>query len=248
MLRTMERTIIDKIGRGFVYTSPEDCIIVGMGARPEVDVGISGSLLSSAPLFHQVRKVGLCRLLQNDMGLATRRIQLGCSSRVSKILDSCTPNDLLSGAEELILNKRTESCEEIRIAILNKLRNSLWHKSVYLCMLCKEKSSKHMYILQIITFKFNRSRRLRNVRTNISHLLLYLLRHQAPSLPSAVQLRHYALANDRLCRHVRHCEPRSSEVIHCKLTSWSTRIRSHPSLFEVGSCLIRGTRSQGRGF
>jgi hypothetical protein len=38
MLRTMERTIMERVGRGVVYTSVDDCVIVGIGGRSVVGV------------------------------------------------------------------------------------------------------------------------------------------------------------------------------------------------------------------
>ena len=93
-----------------MYASPEDCIMVGIGGRPEAGGCNSCSPLSSAPFVHQGTKVGLWRLLQRDRRLDTRRIAFDSRSGLSCTPDSCTPKDLLgrallSGVETLILRK-----------------------------------------------------------------------------------------------------------------------------------------------
>lgn len=90
-MRTIERTIIESVGSGVVYTSPDGCIMVGIGGRSDPVFGVPGL---SSPLLQRDVKLGRCWLPPNDIRLNTRRTTLGCVVSSSSSAESWTPNDL----------------------------------------------------------------------------------------------------------------------------------------------------------
>ena len=95
-LRTIERTIMDRVGRGVVYTSPDEGVIVGMGGRSDVGVSSFGvASLSSRP----PRRGEELGWYLNGIRRRTRRNKVGSVVVASLSLGgSCTPNDLLGTA------------------------------------------------------------------------------------------------------------------------------------------------------
>jgi hypothetical protein len=77
--RTIESTIMDSIGSGVVYVSPEDCMTVGTGGRPAV-LGVEVDSKEPSPLASlriENRELVLFRKLLKDIRPRILRAMLG---------------------------------------------------------------------------------------------------------------------------------------------------------------------------
>lgn len=86
---------MDRTGRGVMYASPDDCIIVGIAGRSVVGVP-SASPSFVITLLQRAAKLGLCWLFPNETRPKIRRAVL-CSGMSSSRADPSDPNTRLGG-------------------------------------------------------------------------------------------------------------------------------------------------------